>query len=431
MPQTNQLTLHVALDMRCNDALLFGALRSVFSKTVQEMLSAALLDHIDSEWFISISLFYQNRIDNIFQQNVKANSPSLSQCFEALSRIPQMDQEAGVFQNVLSGGIKPFHSFLQKITDAPGAGGGHAQSALIASSYFNYSELFNSLTSISGRNSDVSVTCLVQDSEATCLTSALAGPQVRLHRCSLDPSDIRAVVQRTLGEYLGTHHSVRTILQLQTTHIACTAARTSITELNCCCTTRNFPQVAAQRPASVVLGDQLWRSGFELRRRQELILSLESILDPGDVDESYLWGTAWIITPDVQQPKAFSTFASFYALFEKDALLFKSTGSSALIPSHQLALPCEVFLGYFVDKHSLLLRQIIPTELRHTRSEANVPSRVTADPAALASLGAFREDLVHQRSTVSMEDLLKGGLCELVVQVQHNAAADGVLRIGR
>lgn len=273
---------------------------------------------------------------------------------------------------------------------------------------------------------------LAVDTDAVCLTTAEFGrpssplsdsepappPNLqRLYRSSPDPSDMRLALQMSVAEFLLPSPRVPVLLQLSgNCSLPCVARRPYLADLHRCSQSRNSPlhNTATSRSTTGATPERSRRHSpppapihpYMHSEGERARLEVEAVLSPELVDELYLYGDSWVLSPvsaasDVWQA-AFHTFAS-------DVLLMRSQ-DSRLQRTHAVTLPRMCFIGFLRDRSHMVLRQVIPMELRREVIAAPHAPHSAASDAALRRMAEAREAILQRGDSrlPPMAEVLKG-----------------------
>lgn len=294
-------------------------------------------------------------------------------------------------------------------------------------------------------------------------TSKLSVKQ-RLYRSAGDPCDIRFAIQSSVSPFLLGESTIITVQMNLGGHFKLVglARRPYLVDLHRCCLPEDLHEShVGHRPGLCFLGHHIGSSPFSIAREQATPVSipgaerhgfpdyhgkaehravggndsvfcgrvpqlhLQALLHPEMVEETHLFGDPWILTPSPQD----SIWQSVFDVFQQDVFLLR-TNDPFLQGLHRLASPHACFVAFFKDKWHIILRQVIPTELRReiiTRGDESVGEGKRGglqDPILLEELQDLRQHIRGENqslSTDSMNEILSCGLGLISSQVTIEA----------
>lgn len=250
--------------------------------------------------------------------------------------------------------------------------------------------------------------CVVADTEAVSGSSLVVDGSCLVIRCSLDPCILQGAVQATLrlAELPLYPLSVPVVLHIGAMQVLCSAALPYASAAN-----------LAGRAADTPVNH----------------LTLRAVVDPDNVNESTLFGDSWVVVAATKvtgfdEAGAATTAASKPApslVFDACFNVFKDTSMIFTTPQLSLSTICDgslksaSFIAYFHDDTQVILRQIVPTELRCPRTQWRFtpPHR---DEQLYDAMQKIREDLQAgcTSSLFSMDEVVRGGVLEAAMELR-------------
>lgn len=346
--------------------------------------------------------------------------------------------------------LRPWLYSPQDHCVAQGPNGRRDNVFLLATAYLSYTELFSALAHVGSAAPPYVLHCVTVSAEAMGVATASLGSSGTLYCCSADPPDLRAALQASLGGLLlsgggrpahagASARAEDGVLPVTVAlclgvglRLCCEAQRPYWGPPLRCCTADRLSPVHEEAPSLVfqsgVGGVALAHSGFEVDRLEgsggAVLLTLEAVLAPENVDEAFLGDNSWVLSPSGRDGGGSADAALFgaaFSQFSKDVLVLRcGSGSSRLAAPHALALRRTCYAAYFLGRTRLMLRQITPIELRRVPI-APPPLRTRDDDAvAAAQMKAIRAELVARcrDPTFSLDSLLQGGVCLIAAQLR-------------
>eukprot|EP00796_Vickermania_ingenoplastis_P009729 gene9729-6817_t len=438
------------LDGRTTDTISFDSLRR---EAVEQLLHCThlyyLTNNLPSTSLLRLSamLLQNNAVDHILRDVPYCDGASHSaHIIHELHRLLTRDScpSSPELLRSLPLRMKPLLAAYAACTQMPPC----TTLILVASTLLSHSDLFASFSMLesmertlhledSKKRCSMLTHCIAVDAEAVCVTTANCGavpadsessrpvsvpPTQRLYRCSPDPCDIRFAIQSSLTSFLLPEQCVLAVLQLGSElDIRCVARRPYMADVRRCALPMDFPSAHQDHPGLCLLRGQAYTSPAEVPRGVAESpsaldgavplsrLSLEAVLSADAVDETFLYGDPWVLTP--LGPDAAKLWHHSYRVFHNDVLLLR-TSDALLLSPHRLAFQHHCFIAFYKDHLHLILRQVIPTELRReVLRTADAGSSIISDLALLDQLTRVRSSvLAHSRSAMSVPCLLSGSL---------------------
>lgn len=413
----------VLLDLRVSEKEHFDVLRRIVTQQCSELLALARI--ANTPLCVRLGAMYHDHV-HILADDVllNANDASLQQLLRTLETISQLPGES-IPGRLGVGSTRALHSFLSAMPTVENNAAKHL--ILFATSFVPYTELYSSLVNMSCVPVSFTLHCVAMSSEALGVSSLSLGALGQLFHCSVDPVALQAAVQTVLGAYTlpPASQPLPLVLMIGTLAIACEAQRPYLSHMHRCCTINDFPMIQEQRPSLMFQGPLLVHSGFELYHTRPLDpprLVLEAVLPPGNVEEAYLYDNSWVLRAVSGESSSVATLSpaqlldALYAEYQEDALILRCA-QSALDAPHDMAVQSTVFVAYFADRATLLMRQIIPTERRRLFIEAPLPVR--HENTSLATrLRNIRKELLNRDFFV--DHTVSCGLIRVASQMTRN-----------
>lgn len=459
-PPCAALHLIVLVDCRSQDEVLFDSLRSEVANQCLNILHIFRITQcrLTTPLLMTVKCAHTKRVDTLIEEeksfelmeralhhllcDMKPSVPPPSCNSAPLSArmVPLKRALASLSRDVLS---LPHNYRCQR-------------RVLLTTSYLSYSDLFTSLTAMQQalqfHEADEYLHVVAVDDKAVCVTTANLGSSPsyeascpshqRLYRSSPSIPDIRFALQTSLTRFLlpdaSSHVTVQVVLGGEGLDVCARARRPYIEEVRRCCLPDDF---SSRSDANSVFGSTgvvfcgttarpslLQRSLTPpaVETVPPVMLFLEAVLSPSLVDEAFLYGDPWLLSPSCAAQG--SVWRQLYQVFSRDVLLLRSN-SPELQSKHHIALCQSCYVAFFRGPQHIVLRQVIPSELRRELNENERASdglrSTPQDQAVHDQFTALRQQFLQ--SSLQMRELLSGGLGAVSGQLFSEPAAGHIV----